>query len=607
MDYMMKNNINVCFITDESYAMPTGVAIQSLIENASKKSRYNIYIVAVNLDEKSIKNLKKLQTNKCRIIIKQTENIYADINTKHPHVSKAALLKFNLPNILSNLDKVLYLDGDILVLNDLSELYNTDLNNKYAGVVKDMAGTVAEGHAKRLNHQDYFNSGMMLLNLEKMRQDNIAERLLDYKLYKDIKHFMDQDCLNYVFQENVIYVSPMYNWMASNQTEFTDEKIKDFYKLKQYDLDNIRKKTTVLHLTNRKKPWNSCDVIGSDIWHKYYKDYQFKIDKYGYVLKKIKNLFYEHKFYPNGRHKFYILGIRVLSYKPRFAPGAKVKGNFLYTKEKCPNGRRHIYVCGIKVFSYSKKNKISKTQELVITEKEPVVDMSVLWQMQRVARLHNETFASFKNINNGKDVVIVCTGPSLNDFKPIKDAVYIGVNRAFAAKNLTLDYLFMQDYTGLKDYIEDSFPYKNKKLIRFYGIEPYGKIDNFIIPESIAIRHNAKRYYCHASCSKTPDLPDIFAYDLCTEELYSKGSTVFDALQFALWTNPKRIYLVGCDCSNAGHFNAKDSTQNFDILVEPYRLLKEFASVYYPETEIISVNPVGLKGVFKDLYQRKED
>ena len=601
------NNINVCFITDESYAMPTGVAIQSLIENAGKESKYNIYVIAVNLDKKSIKYLKKLQTNKCKIIIKQTENIYDDINAKHPHVSKAALLKFDLPNILSNLDKVLYLDGDILVLNDLSELYNTDLNNKYAAVVPDMAGMLYGNYHVKLGFCKYFNSGVMVLNLRKMREDDISKKLLDYKLHKDTKHFMDQDCLNYVFQENVFYISPMYNWMAQNQTEFTDEKIKDFYNLSQSDLDNIRKRPTVLHLTNKNKPWNSCDVIGSDIWHKYYKDYQIKIDKLGYVLKKIKNLFYEHKTYTNGRHKFYVFGMRVLSYKLKLVPGAEVYENFVFTKEKCPNGRRHIYICGIKVFSYSKKNKISKTQELVITKKEPVVDMSVLWQMQRVARLHNETFASFKNINNGKDVVIVCTGPSLNDFKPIKDAVYIGVNRAFAAKNLTLDYLFMQDNTGLKDYIEDSFPYKNKKLIRFYGIEPTGVIDDFVIPESIAIRHNAKRYYCHASCSKTPDLPDIFAYDLCAEELYSKGSTVFDALQFALWTNPKRIYLVGCDCSNAGHFNAKDSTQNFDILVEPYCLLKEFASVYYPETEIISVNPVGLKGVFKDLYQRKED
>lgn len=110
------------------------------------------------------------------------------------------------------------------------------------------------------------------------------------------------------------------------------------------------------------------------------------------------------------------------------------------------------------------------------------------------------------------------------------------------------------------------------------------------------------RYYCHASCSETPELPDVFAYDLCVEELYCKGSTVFAALQFALWTNPKRIYLVGCDCSNAGHFDNSNGN-DMGVLLEPYKKFKSFASTYYPETEIISVNPVGLRGLFKDLDQ----
>ncbi|MBQ3785144.1 MAG: FkbM family methyltransferase, partial [Alphaproteobacteria bacterium] len=179
---------------------------------------------------------------------------------------------------------------------------------------------------------------------------NIAERLLDYKLYKDIKHFMDQDCFNYVFKENVIYLSPIYNNMAPNQLHYSDKEIKDFYDIKfNLDLDN----TVILHLTNSRKVWDYEDVWGHDLWMKYYDKYMLKIREY-------KNLFFRHVVYPNGRHKFYILGIRVLSYKPRFAPGVEVKGNFLYTKEKCPNGRRHIYICGIKVFSYSKKKKGAK-------------------------------------------------------------------------------------------------------------------------------------------------------------------------------------------------------------------------------------------------------
>lgn len=357
----MSDIVNVCFICDSKYAVPTGVAIQSLLINSYKKTKYNIYIIGVNLDKETVRKFNKLKSHNRNIFVINTDNKYEKMDVNHGYVSKAALIKFDLSNILSNLDKILYLDSDILVLNDLSELYNTDLNNKYAGVVKDMAGTVAEGHAKRLNHQDYFNSGMMLLNLEKMRQDNIAERLLDYKLYKDAGHFMDQDCLNYVFQENVIYLSPIYNNMAPNQLHYSDKEIKDFYDIKfNLDLDN----TVILHLTNSRKVWDYEDVLGHDLWMKYYDKYMLKIREY-------KNLFFRHVVYPNGRHKFYIFGIRVLSYKPRFAPGAKVKGNFLYTKEKCPNGRRHIYICGIKVFSYSKKKKIFECAP--VSDIQPVV------------------------------------------------------------------------------------------------------------------------------------------------------------------------------------------------------------------------------------------
>ena len=276
----------------------------------------------------------------------------------------------------------------------------------------------------------------------------------------------------------------------------------------------------------------------------------------------------------------------------------------LFKKVKYPNGRRHIYLFGVKIFSYQKqtdKNFIHLEQKINNTNP----NLSNLWHVQRVKKLHSETFKKFKNINSEKDIVIVCTGPSLNNFIPIKDAIYIGVNKAFAFDKINLDYLFMQDYVGSKKYIEDSFPYKNKNLIRFYGIEPVYKIPYFTIPESVSLRHNALRYYCHSSFSDTPELPDIFAYDLCSEELYAKGSTVFPAIQFALYTNPKRIFLVGCDCSASGHFDTKDNTSDLSNLISHWKKLKQFIQEYYPETEIISVNPVGLKGLFIDYFQKR--
>ena len=84
-------------------------------------------------------------------------------------------------------------------------------------------------------------------------------------------------------------------------------------------------------------------------------------------------------------------------------------------------------------------------------------------------------------------------------------------------------------------------------------------------------------------------------------------SVVFPALHFALYTYPKKIYLVGCDVSDNGHFDTADdsinlSRLNINRMKYGYAKVKEFAEQYYPDTQIISLNPVGLKGLFTDQY-----
>ncbi len=216
------------------------------------------------------------------------------------------------------------------------------------------------------------------------------------------------------------------------------------------------------------------------------------------------------------------------------------------------------------------------------------------------ALLHQKTFSKFKNIHNGKDIVIVATGPSLIDKKIIDDAIYIGVNAAFKCKNILLDYLFMQDYSGMKDYIKLVEDYRPDKCIKFFGLTTeYDMIINRVIPENIAIKCKALRY--RTDWSEVPFFEPKFAYDISSMPLGCFGSIVFPALQFALWTNPKRIFIMGCDCSNLGHFDGSKTTVDLNSLKLPWRKFKQFKDIYYPETEIISVNPVGLKGLFKDI------
>ena len=304
---------NVCFITDENYAMPTMVAIESLIQNNSK-NKFCVYIVAVNLSKENIANFNRLSTRKCKINIKEIDNAYANLGASHPHVSKAALLKFNLSDIFPRLNKLLYLDDDILVLGDLSELYNIKLGNNYAAVVPDIIDFFA-GHDKRLGLKNYFNSGVMLLNTTKIRKDKISAKLLDYKLHKDTGHFMDQDCFNMVFNKNVKYVSLKYNMLLSYRN-LEIKQMSDFYNLSTDCLKDIIEKPVVLHMAGYKDKLSlPGDVPESIILKKYFENVKNKISS---------------------------------------KLNSKVKGNFLFTKEKLPNGRRHIYICGIKIASYKK-------------------------------------------------------------------------------------------------------------------------------------------------------------------------------------------------------------------------------------------------------------
>ena len=81
------------------------------------------------------------------------------------------------------------------------------------------------------------------------------------------------------------------------------------------------------------------------------------------------------------------------------------------------------------------------------------------------------------------------------------------------------------------------------------------------------------------------------------------GSISFGALHFAAWTHPKKIYLIGLDTANLGHALGENYKCNYhlSLMLDGYKKFKEFMQIHYPDTEVISVNPVGLKGMFKDV------
>ncbi len=241
-------------------------------------------------------------------------------------------------------------------------------------------------------------------------------------------------------------------------------------------------------------------------------------------------------------------------------------------------------------------NKIASLEKLVDGQDE-------------IRNVHTKTFSDYRNCFLGRKIVILAGGPSAKYYSPIKDAIHIGLNFAWQREDIVLDYLFTQDrwqneLSNLK--MEDGFDRIKHKIFVGRCLDNYPR-PNY--PENVSIkRKNVLRYYLDES-----PLHEVMYQDICYHPIRCYGSTSFAALSFALFTYPKEIYLVGFDTADLGnHFykhpdpkyseTGKNSTPVLPVMKVGYAKIKMFAQQYYPDIDIISVNPVGLKGLFHDVY-----
>ena len=213
---------------------------------------------------------------------------------------------------------------------------------------------------------------------------------------------------------------------------------------------------------------------------------------------------------------------------------------------------------------------------------------------QEIREEHHKSFEKYKDYYTGQDLAIVATGPSMAYYSQILNIPHIGVNAAFKNPNITLKYYFTTDYESRNDWFEDL---KDYNFIKFFGQYSLGTYrDRFQVNEKLVRENHAFRFFQGAPSE------DIHL-NIEHYPLMGFYSIAFQALHFAVYTNPRRIYLVGCDCSNAGYFDGSSQLfANPPKWVTGYKKMKAFVERFYPETEIISINPVGLKGLFHDVY-----
>lgn len=275
----MSTRISVALITDDSFVMPTCVTIVSLFKSRKPDTQYDVYVVTPGLKSRQKKVLRSIAEDGCSIHIVKGDldkfaRLHKDENSvAHLSASKAAMLKFDLPNLFLQLDKMLYLDGDIIVRGDLSELYLTDLGEHYLAAAHD-TGKMYSKNPMVLKFPGYFNSGMMLLNLRKMREINATEKFMAAKAAMTGKSLMDQPAFNEVCDQHVLHVNSKWNYLAINLDRAGEKwnigQLNDLLHTSYTDKAAFRNDAVVIHYSSKDKPWKCHVGPWTDLWYKYY-------------------------------------------------------------------------------------------------------------------------------------------------------------------------------------------------------------------------------------------------------------------------------------------------------------------------------------------------
>lgn len=282
---------HIALICDDNYCFPTIVCIQSIINNVSDDIQYIIHVCTFGLSHDNVEKLQSLGKHNVQVVVSLFDKSAYEERLKRisqkTHVTPAALIKFELPVYFSELDSLLYLDSDIIVKRNIDELLNLCLGDNYLAAAYDFHSRINKiNYSFKRDYNDfYFNSGVMLLNLRKMRQDNVTSLFWYYKENCTKTKLMDQETLNAVCGSKVIPLSLIWNFNPFFYDNRYLIEINNVYHEFFKDLDSLENEVRIIHYVGKSdKPWLYENARFRSYWDValkgYNPDQRLKLEKY---------------------------------------------------------------------------------------------------------------------------------------------------------------------------------------------------------------------------------------------------------------------------------------------------------------------------------------
>lgn len=276
-----KSSINIAFAIDKNYVTPCGVSIYSIIKN-NQKLKINFHIFTPDLIDISL--FKSLINENLNIYIYLINTLSLQNLQTTQNFPTSIYYRLVIPFILNNkINRILYLDADILCEGSINELENINIDKYIVGVIKDKSIKKTDILNLGLPEEyEYFNSGVLLINISAWVNNSVSEKALEL-ITKEKFEYPDQDALNIILKNDIIYLNEKYNY-------FSKEKIHSIF----------------THYVSTPKPW-SISALNNEIYLEYYsqspwkniplilprnhkemKKYSYKLWKQGKYMKSLK-------------------------------------------------------------------------------------------------------------------------------------------------------------------------------------------------------------------------------------------------------------------------------------------------------------------------------
>lgn len=246
--------INIALGMTKEWQKYARVTIASVLLNASNDDDYKFFIMCDKFNRNDKELFLKLN------YIKEADFEFIQMNNAefdgavHDWLGVSSSYRLKLSSITDE-DKILYLDSDIIVLKNIKELYSFDVSDYYIAAIEDKCSMMMKKRVGLSENETFINGGVQLLNLKRFREDNL-EKIIFEKL-RESTFYTDQDVINDVCRSKLLSLPLKYNLMP----------VENVYQNRIEEYKEALKDPFILHFT--KKPWNDPNLKFANFWIRY--------------------------------------------------------------------------------------------------------------------------------------------------------------------------------------------------------------------------------------------------------------------------------------------------------------------------------------------------